>query len=187
MNTRDARWARALKTFDDIVRLDATARLARLDEIGAADPELRQHVEELLAADEHAEARLARIEDAFRAEAPKSQRMPGDDPLHLAGRNVSHFHVVQPLAYGGMGVVYRAIDLRLQRAIALKFHSRQLPLSRARERFLQEARAAGALDHPNVCSIYEAGETAEGQLFFAMPLYEGETLKTRLARVGRYL
>ena len=84
-----------------------------------------------------------------------------------------------------MGVVYRAIDTRLARPAALKF---PLPGQRidgqVRERFLREARAAAALDHPNICAIYEAGETDDGQLFLAMPLYPGETLKARLSRAG---
>ncbi len=108
------------------------------------------------------------------------------DVLKIAGRTISHFHVLEPLAAGGMGVVYRATDTHLGRPVALKF---PLPGARLehdmRERFLREARGAGALDHPNICSIYEAGETEEGQLFLAMPLYAGETLKARLEREGR--
>jgi serine/threonine-protein kinase len=85
-----------------------------------------------------------------------------------------------------MGVVYAAEDTRLGRPVALK-----LPLpdhrldSSAKQRFLQEARAAGALDHPNLCSVYEVGESEDGLLFLAMALYRGETLKARLAREGR--
>ena len=105
--------------------------------------------------------------------------------LRLVGRTVAHFRIVEPLATGGMGVVYRALDTRLGRPVALKF---PLPGQRldgqVRERFLREARAAAALDHPNICSIYETGETEDGQLFLAMPLYEGETLKARIARDG---
>jgi Tol biopolymer transport system component len=82
-----------------------------------------------------------------------------------------------------MGVVYRAEDSLLGRTVALKFLPPMLtPNPRAKARFLNEARAASALDHPNICTIYEVGETAEGQLYLAMAYYEGETLKQRLER-----
>jgi class 3 adenylate cyclase len=81
-----------------------------------------------------------------------------------------------------MGVVYRARDRRLGRAVALKFLPPHLSTDeRAKERFLVEAQAAAALDHPNICTMYEAGETDEGHLYLVMPFYEGETLKRRLA------
>jgi Tol biopolymer transport system component len=82
-----------------------------------------------------------------------------------------------------MGVVYRVEDTRLGRTVALKFLPPMLtPNSRAKTRFLNEARAASSLDHPNICTIYEIGETEEGQLYLAMACYEGETLKRRLER-----
>ena len=82
-----------------------------------------------------------------------------------------------------MGLVYRAEDTLLGRTVALKFLPPALtPNPGAKTRFLNEARAASALDHPNICTLYEVGETAEGQLFLAMAYYEGETLKQRLER-----
>jgi Tol biopolymer transport system component len=82
-----------------------------------------------------------------------------------------------------MGVVYRAEDTNLGRTVALKFLPPALtPNPRAKARFLNEARAASALDHPNICTIYEVGETTEGQLYLAMAFYDGETLKQRLER-----
>lgn len=93
------------------------------------------------------------------------------------------YQILGLLGIGGMGVVYRAEDTRLERTVALKFLPPTLmPNPRAKARFLNEARAASALDHPNICTIYEVGETAEGQLYLAMPCYEGETLKQRLER-----
>jgi len=104
-------------------------------------------------------------------------------PAGLIGRLVDHYEIREPLGGGGMGVVYKAEDTRLQRTIALKFLPPELtrdPVAKAR--FLQEARAASALDHPNICTIHEVGETDDGQLFLAMTCYEGETLKKKIER-----
>jgi Tol biopolymer transport system component len=100
-----------------------------------------------------------------------------------AGLTVPHYRILGLVGTGGMGVVYRAEDSLLRRTVALKFLPPMLtPSPRAKARFLNEARAASALDHPNICTIYEVGETAEGQLYLAMAFYEGETLKQRLER-----
>jgi serine/threonine protein kinase/Tol biopolymer transport system component len=96
---------------------------------------------------------------------------------------VPRYRILGLIGIGGMGVVYRAEDTLLGRTVALKFLPPMLtPNPRAKPRFLNEARAASALDHPNICTIYEVGETAEGQLYLAMAFYEGETLKQRLER-----
>ncbi|HEX6053368.1 MAG TPA: protein kinase [Gemmatimonadaceae bacterium] len=115
------------------------------------------------------------------ADAPRSAR----DPSGLSGRQVSHFRILEPLGAGGMGVVYRAEDLRLHRTVALKFMRPDYTLNdTATARFLREARSVAALDHPNVCTIHEVGETEDGQLFLAMSHYPGETLRDRLAARG---
>jgi serine/threonine protein kinase/WD40 repeat protein len=99
------------------------------------------------------------------------------------GAMVAHFRVVAPLGGGGMGVVYRAEDTRLGRTVALKFLAPERTRDpAAKERFLQEARAASALDHPNLCTVHEVGETATGRLFLAMPCYDGQTLAQRIVR-----
>ena len=174
------RWEEIQTAFDALVELDAAERPSRLATLGSTDPELRAAVESLLAADTEADAWLARLEAPFLSAA----LMP--DLLGLNGRSVSHFKVLEPLGAGGMGVVYRAEDTRLTRSVALKFLLPQSSLdSSAKARFLREARAAAALDHPNLCTIYEVGESEGGRLFLAMALYSGETLKARLAREGR--
>ncbi|HEX5758261.1 MAG TPA: protein kinase [Thermoanaerobaculia bacterium] len=101
----------------------------------------------------------------------------------MQGRTVSHYEVLDQIGGGGMGVVHRARDTRLGRPVALKFLSPQHAGSAAhKERFLREARAASALEHPNICSIYDLGDTEDGGLFIAMALCPGESLKDRIAR-----
>ena len=173
-------WVEALSTFDELVELEEPARAAHLD----AAPSI---VRDLLAADARAERLLSRIDAAFGAGLALGSGTGAaeTDPLNLVGRTVSHFRIVEPLAHGGMGVVYRAEDTRLGRTVALKFprDSRLLPPS-SRERFLHEARIIATLDHPNLCVIHETGKTSDGHLFHAMPLYEGETLRARIERDG---
>jgi serine/threonine-protein kinase len=100
-----------------------------------------------------------------------------------AGEKLSHYRIVDKLGQGGMGVVYRAEDVRLGRAVALKVLAPHLAGDTvARRRFAAEARAASALDHPNICALYDVGETPDGGLFLALAYCEGETLRTALER-----
>ena len=105
------------------------------------------------------------------------------DADHLVGRMIAHYRVVDYVGGGGMGVVYRAEDLRLERAVALKFLPPELTRDpESKVRFLQEARSASVLDHPNICTIHEVGETDDGRLYLAMPYYDGETLRRLIER-----
>jgi eukaryotic-like serine/threonine-protein kinase len=174
------RWEEIQVSFDQLVDLDAPRRNARLAKLASSDPELHRALESLLEADAAASAQLAPIDAAF---LPPSDLPP--DPLGLTGRTISHFELREALGSGGMGVVYRADDTRLHRVVALKFLLPHYNLdTAAKARFLREAHAAAALDHPNLCTIHEVGTSDEGWLFLAMALYPGETLRARLSRDG---
>ena len=101
----------------------------------------------------------------------------------IIGRTIGHFRILEKLGRGGMGVVYKALDVALERPVALKF----LPVSAGEDeealtRLRIEAKAASSLDHPNICTIFEIASTPEGGTFIAMAYYEGETLQAKLRR-----
>ena len=149
--------------------MGAEARASFLAEACGGDSPLERELTSLLAHAEPAESFFAGLADTVVSPA--------------VGHRVGHYQLVGILGAGGMGTVYRAHDTRLDRLVALKFLPQHLSAQpEARQRFLLEARAAAALEHPNICSIHEIGETADGRPFIAMSCYEGETLKERLSR-----
>ena len=149
-------------------------RPAYLEKVCAADFELRQQVERLLLNDVDESAFL----DPERLLAVVSGR-----DTFVPGTEVLHYRLVAKLGHGGMGEVFKALDTRLNRFVALKFLSApQAVLEDRQGRFLREARAASALDHPNICTIHGLEEAPGGRRFIVMACYEGETLKERIQK-----
>jgi len=110
---------------------------------------------------------------------------PLDQPFRektMIGENINQYKVLEEIGSGGMGVVYRALDTKLDRTVALKFLPPRLGLDKGEKaRFIHEAKAVAALDQQNICSIFEINETPEGRMFMAMGFYEGQTLKDKIA------
>lgn len=99
----------------------------------------------------------------------------------MVGETLSHYRILEEIGRGGMGVVYKAEDVRLKRLVALKVLTPRFSRdAETKARFTQEAQAASSIDHPNICGIHEIDETADGQLFMVMSLYHGQTLEQRI-------
>ncbi|MCK4835256.1 MAG: serine/threonine protein kinase, partial [Candidatus Aminicenantes bacterium] len=103
----------------------------------------------------------------------------------MIGQTISHYKILEEIGSGGMGIVYKALDTKLDRTVALKFLPPHLSINKEeKKRFIHEAKAAASLDHPNICAVYEIDETEEGQMFIAMAFYEGKTLNEKISGVG---
>lgn len=185
----------AERLFERARGLNPEARPAWVDDACGGDQALRDELLGLLVEADAAEEFFQLFADAVqttrfplqeaedRADGATSEPPPPSPRSeHRAGAVVGHYRILSVIGSGGMGTVYRAHDTVLERQVALKFLP---PLSTRlddEERLLKEARSAGSLQHPNICTIHEIGQTDDGRPFIAMALYEGETLTERLRR-----
>lgn len=170
-------WQKIRAIFDDVLRSPPDEREASLTDACGGDPELRADVESLL--DSFDEGFL---EDAGIAEV--ADLIIHSNKKLAEGQHLRHYRIICPIGSGGMGEVYLAQDTKLNRRVAVKV----LPYAMSSDpdsnrRFSREARAAAALDHPNICSIYEVGEE-DGNFFIVMQYVEGDTLAEKLAHDG---
>ncbi len=183
------RWRRIDEILDHAFELSGQEREAFVGEACAGDAELRDEVVALLRAGEREltlpglPAAMAAALDAGEAAAggPAAGGPTAGSPA--AGERIGPYRIVGLIGRGGMGDVFEAVDPRLGRHVAIKL----LPRRRdrrpgAEERFLREARAASALDHPNICTVHDVGETERGDPYLVMGYYAGETLEARLAK-----
>jgi len=170
------RWARVQEIFASAVELESEDRAVYLDRACANHPELRLEVESLLCAHD---------DSADFLEQPPAGNLHKSKIRNwlLPGACLHQYEIISVLGEGGMGEVYLALDSRLRRQVTLKILSRSPNFLRdGLRRFEQEARAASALSHPNVCVIYEINETDAGDHYIAMEYVAGETLRDRLVR-----
>ncbi|MFL5581935.1 MAG: protein kinase domain-containing protein [Gemmatimonadaceae bacterium] len=173
-----ARWQLVESLLHESLAREPGARGRYLD-AACPDADARREVEALIAAHLRT-GPLDRLADAVMAPLhARGPRRPSPAGLPALER----YTLAERLGGGGMGVVYRARDERLQRDVALKFLPPHLSGDEAaKKRFVVEARAAASLEHPNVCTVHEIGETGDGQLYIVMACYDGETLDKRIAR-----
>ncbi|HZS07752.1 MAG TPA: protein kinase [Blastocatellia bacterium] len=171
------RWQQLDQLLEAALERPPAERAAFLAEACAGDETLRQEVESLLRSDEAAESFIETPATALAGEVLAAQQARS-----LVGQQLGHYQILSQLGAGGMGEVWLAQDTRLHRRVALKLLPARLTADKdAGRRFLREARAAAALEHPNICAVYEVGEEGE-RSFIVMQYVEGESLCDKLRR-----
>src|SRR5215470_10714084 len=170
------RWRKIKEVFQAALDLDPSARPLFIDNACADDPELRREVDSLILAHDQT---LNIVDQPIIQIAAKL--IDDSQPASLIGRSLAHYTITQLIGQGGMGEVYLAEDSRLGRRVALKILPARFSFDQERvRRFQQEARAASALNHPNIVTIHEMGQQ-DDQQFIVTEYIEGSTIRAMMS------